>query len=107
MNRITPLVTMLLSFSSAWLLYVLGYIFSPIAQQVITSSDQPLGLERASKILLWGAAVCLISGLFSAAGIMQKNYSILTSTISIVILIVAILASVVSISLYFFTPICC
>ena len=98
---------MLLSISLAWLLYTLGYIFSPISQQGIIQLDEPLGLERASKILLWGSAICLISGIFSAAGIMQKHYSILTSTISIGILIVAILSSVVSISLYFFTPICC
>ena len=98
---------MLMSISLAWLLYVLGYIFAPVAQQVMTLPDEPLGLERASKILLWGAAICLISGIFSAAGIMQERISIFTSTISIGILIVATLASVVSISLYFFTPLCC
>ena len=98
---------MFLSFALAWLLYVLGYIFSPMAQQVIIPSDGPLGLERASKILLWGAAASIISGLVSAGGVVQKRYSNWTNSISIGISIIVILASVVSISLYFFTPLCC
>ena len=100
-------MTMILSISLAWLLFVLGFIFSPISQQGIIPPDEPLGLERASKILLWGAAICIISGIFSAAGIVKKHYSILTSTFSIGILVVATLSSVVSISLYFFTLKCC
>ncbi len=107
MSRITPIGIMLLSFALAWLLYILGYIFSPMVQQVIILSDGPFGLERASKILLWGAGVCFISGLISAGGVMQKNYSNWTSSISIGMLMIALLASAGSISLYFFTPLCC
>ena len=107
MNRVTLLGIMLLSFAIAWLLYVFGYIFSPIAQQVVISSDGPLGLERASKILLWSAAASLIAGLVAAGGAIDKHYTISSSVISIGLLIFVVLASVISTSLYFFTPMCC
>ncbi|MDH3609405.1 MAG: hypothetical protein OEQ24_09225 [Gammaproteobacteria bacterium] len=97
---------MLLSFAVAWLLYALGYIFSPMAQAVVIT-DEPLGLERASKIMFWGASVSIIAGIVAAGGVIQKDYIIWASAISISLLILVILATVISASLYLFTPICC
>ncbi len=74
---------MLLSFSIAWLLYVFGYIFSPMAQQTLIASDEPLGLERASKIMIWGASVSLIAGIVAAGGVIEKHYIVWASAISI------------------------
>jgi hypothetical protein len=88
MNRLIILGIMLLSFAIAWLLYALGYIFSPMAQAVVIT-DEPLGLERAS------------------GGAIQKDYIVWASAISISSLMLVILASVISASLYFFTPMCC
>lgn len=106
MNRFILFGIMLLSFAIAWLLYVLGYIFSPIAQTVVFT-EELLGLERASKIMLWSASVSIIAGIVAAGGAIQKDYIILASTISIGLLIFVILVSVISASLYFFTPMCC
>ena len=106
MNRLIILGIMLLSFAIAWLLYALGYIFSPMAQAVVIT-DEPLGLERASKIMLWGASVSIIAGIVAAGGAIQKDCIIWASAISISLLILVILASVISASLYFFTPMCC
>jgi hypothetical protein len=106
MNRLVVLGIMLLSFSIAWLLYALGYIFSPLAQAVVIA-DEPLGLEQASKIMLWGGSVSIIAGIVAAGGVVQKDYIIWASAISIGLLILVILASVISASLYFFTPMCC
>ena len=98
---------MLLSFTIAWLLYVFGYIFSPMAQQTAVVTDEPLGLEKASKIMLWSAAVSLIAGIVAAGGVIDKNYTVLASAISIGLLVFVTLATVISVSLYFFTPMCC
>jgi len=106
MNRFILLGVMLLSFAIAWLLYVFGYVFSPMAQAVVVN-DEPLGLERASKVMLWSASVSVIAGIVAAGGAIQKHYLILASAISIGLLILVILASVISASLYFFTPMCC
>jgi len=70
-------------------------------------TDEPLGLERASKIMLWGASVSIIAGIVAAGAVFQKDYIIWASAISIGLLIIVILASVISASLYFFTPMCC
>jgi hypothetical protein len=107
MNRLILLGIMLLSFSIAWLLYVFGYIFSPMAQQTLIASDEPLGLERASKIMIWGASVSLIAGIVAAGGVIEKHYIVWASAISIGLLLFITLASVISTSLYFFTPMCC
>ena len=106
MNRLIILGIMLLSFAIAWLLYALGYIFSPMAQAVVII-DEPLGLERASKIMFWGASASIIAGIVAAGGVIQKDYIILASAISISLLILVILATVISASLYFFTSMCC
>ncbi len=107
MNRIILLGVMILSLVIACLLYVFGYIFSPITQQIVIHSDEPIGLERASKILLWSAAASFIAGIVAGGGVVDKYYTIWASFISIGILIFVILASVISTSMYFFTPMCC
>ena len=107
MNRLIVLEIMLLSFAIAWLLYVFGYIFSPMAQQTAVTTDEVLGLERASKIMIWSASVSLIAGIVAAGGVLGKHYIVWTSAISIGLLIMVILASVISALLYFFTPMCC
>lgn len=107
MNRLILLGIMLLSFAIAWLLFVFGYIFSPMAQQVAITTDEPLGLERASKIMIWSAAVSLIAGIVAAGGTIQKHYLVWASAISIGLLLLVVLASAISASLYFFTPMCC
>ena len=107
MNRLTLLVIMFLSLAIACLLFVFGYIFSPIAQQIALTTDEPLGLERASKIMIWSAAVSLIAGIVAAGGVIQRYYIIWASAISLGLLLLAISASVISVTLYYFTPMCC
>jgi hypothetical protein len=57
--------------------------------------------------MLWGGSVSIIAGIVAAGGVVQKDYIIWASAISIGLLILVILASVISASLYFFTPMCC
>ncbi len=95
---------MLLAVSLGWLLYVFGYILSPMVEQLVVPAEELDELHRVSKIMLWGSAVCLIAAIVAAGGAIEKNYTVGAATISIGLLIVAVLSSVLSASLYFFKP---
>ena len=93
---------MLLSFVIAWLFYVFGYILSPMAQQIIVAHNESGGLVRASKIMFWSAAASLIAGIVAAGGASEKQYAVSASSISISLLILVILTSAISASIFFF-----
>lgn len=104
MNKILLLGIVLLALVLGWLIYIFGYILSPMAELVVVPTEEISGLVRVSKILLWSAAVCLIAAIVAAGGAIEKHYRAGALSISIGLLIIAILSSVISASMYFFKP---
>ena len=104
MNRKFLLGIMLLAVVLGWLVYVFGFILSPMAELIVVPTEELDGLHRVSKIMLWSAAVCLIAAIVAAGGAIEKSYIAGATTIAIGLLIVAILSSVISASMYFFRP---
>ena len=104
MNRKHLLGIVLLALALGWLFYIFGYILSPMVEQFVVSTEELDELHRVSKIMLWSTAVCLIAAIVAAGGAIEKNYTAGAITISIGLLIVAVLSSVLSASMYFFRP---
>ena len=95
---------MILAVAIGWLIYIFGYILSPMVELIAVPTEEIAGLSRVSKIMLWSAAVCLIAAIVAAGGAIEKHYTAGALTISIGLLIIAILSSVISASMYFFRP---
>ena len=94
----------------AWFLFIAGYIISPMYPEITSPQegffgDENIELVKASRILIWGAASCLIAGLMAAAGAILKRYTLAANLISVGILIIATFASVILISPIFFVVI--
>lgn len=104
MNRCLLLGIMLLAVVLGWLVYVFGFILSPMAELIVLPIEELDGMYRVSKTMLWSAAVCLIAAIVAAGGAIEKSYIAGATTIAIGLLIVAILSSVISASMYFFGP---
>lgn len=104
MNRYILLGIMLLAVVLGWLLYIFGFILSPMTELIVLPIEELDGIYRVSKIMLWSAAVCLIAAIVTAGGVIEKSYMTGATTIAIGLLIVAILSSVISASMYFFGP---
>lgn len=92
----------MLSIVIALLLYVFGYIFSPLADLISVPERDSIKLIRASKVLFWGAAGSIIAAIFIATGIIKKELAPMVCAVSAGILLLITFASLLWTSLFFF-----
>jgi len=110
MNRILSLGLVFLSFGIAWLMFIFGYIISPMygaitAPQEGFFGDGNIELIKISKVFFWGVSACFIAGLMAAAGAIVKKYTTIANLIAVGVLMIAVFTSVLLSSPIFFVVI--
>lgn len=102
MLKVILIELLALSLVIAFLLYVFGYILSPLADLILVPEGESIKLIRASKVLFWGAAGSIIASIFIATGVIKKELSLIVCAVSAGILLLITFASMLWTSIFFF-----
>lgn len=106
MNRLNSFGIFLVSIGTAYLMFVFGYVISPMYAHITTASEAlDKWVEMTSKILLWGCSGCLVISIFALVGAFIKGYSRVICTTSIYLIAVVSIAVTVSVALILFSVI--
>ena len=96
---------LLLSLGTAWLLYALGYMVSPMAELVMAPLDESSNLLKASKVMFWGSGASIIASILAAAAVIKTEFATTLSVICAAVLILVVVAAVLWIFPVFFAVI--
>ena len=100
MSRPNSLGIFLLSIGMAYLLFLFGYIISPMYAHITISHDGLLDwVVKSSKILLWSGAGSLIVSILVLMGAFNKRYALTVNTLSIYLLAAIAFSAIVSVTL--------
>ncbi len=103
MRKVVAIELLMLSIVIAMLLYVFGYIISPLADLISVPEGASNKLIRASKVMFWGAGGSIIVAIITAAGVIKKELTSIMCAVSAGVLLVLTFASLLWTSIFFFT----
>ena len=102
MRKVISIELLMLSIVIALLLFVFGYIISPLADLISVPEEASNKLIKATKVMFWGAGGSIIVAIITATGVIKNELAPIVCAVSVGVLLLITSASLLWTLILFF-----